>query len=573
MHAPRLAPVAGWLGPLLGTLAGCGGGGSSSSPPALTNLGISAESIVGRGELWLLSVSEASQGGQDLNGDGDALDQVPFVLDLADDSLTNLALAGAPLAGAAGRAFPFPFAVVGDVLVAFGVSEAAQGASDLNGDGDADDIVLEVYDSRTRTVVSTGLAAGPVEPAIGIASVAFAVQEAAQGDQDLDGDGTTNGLVLHVFDARTGLSTNAARNVTGPIRFQGHLFAFTTDEPSAGADLNGDGDQADAHVFQLYDLVFGGIRSIPLAVRGEALAIDLEDWFVLGDELQTGADLNGDGDAFDGAYQRVEPHGGTFAPLGLSSVDTLASIADGNELALIVQEIDGHDRNGDGDELDSVVVLVDAARQQSFDSALAVDPNGTLVFAGDWLAFAVDELDQGMDRNGDGDDFDRVAHVLQRSTGLVTNLALEVRALEGAGGRVLLTRLEGDTGSDFNGDGDANDLVDFVWDPATGVATGIPLAIQGPSSGSTPDGILFAAAELEQGEDLNGDGDRLDVVYVWHDLSTHGNHSLGVLAGPLDPGLVLPGVALVLLAESDLGLDRNGDGDLDDLVLHRLRVP
>lgn len=560
-------------------LAGCGGG-SSSSAPALTNLGLSAKAITGKGELWFLLVSEASEGGRDLNGDGDAQDDVPFVLDLADDSLTNLGLAGVPRTAspenasesAAALAFPFPFAVVGDVLIAFGASETDQGA-DLNGDGDTDDIVLQVYDSRTRTVTSTDLAAGPVEPAIGIGSVAFAVQEAAQDGTDLDNDGTTNGLVLHVFDSRTALSTNAARNVTGPIRFHDHVFAFTTDEPSAGADLNGDGDALDGRVLQLYDLVFGGVRTVALAIRGEALAVAPEDWVVLGDEIQTGGDLNGDGDAFDGAYQLVEPHGATFVPLDLSSADPLTSAAGGAEVALIVQEIDGLDRNADGDELDSLVVLVDTAHQQRFEPPLAVDPNGPLAFAGNFLAFGVDELGQGLDLNGDGDDFDRVAHVLERPTGIVTNLGIEIRSLEAAGTRVLLTRFENDTGDDFNGDGDAEDVVDFLWEPGAAFPTSTGLAIQGPAAGSTPEGILFAVVELDQGEDLNGDGDLLDLVYVWRDLATHANRTLGVPASPLDPGLVSPGVALTFLVESDLGQDLNGDGDTSDLVLHRLRVP
>jgi len=55
----------------------------------------------------------------------------------------------------------------GDLWAAI-ASEADQGARDLNGDGDALDAVLYVYDLRTQQLVNTGLATGiPPVQAVG----------------------------------------------------------------------------------------------------------------------------------------------------------------------------------------------------------------------------------------------------------------------------------------------------------------------------------------------------------------------------------------------------------------------
>ena len=53
--------------------------------------------------------------------------------------------------------------------------------------------------------------------------------------------GIDDDLVVHIYDARTGLTTNAQRSWTSAITFHDHAFGFTTDEPSSAADLNGDG--------------------------------------------------------------------------------------------------------------------------------------------------------------------------------------------------------------------------------------------------------------------------------------------------------------------------------------------
>jgi len=86
-------------------------------------------------------------------------------------------------------------------LIAFGVSEFNQGSTDLNGDGDANDGVLHVFNARTGTTTNVGL---DLCCGIGIDGnlIAFGVSEFNQGNTDFNGDGDANDGVLHVFVSR-----------------------------------------------------------------------------------------------------------------------------------------------------------------------------------------------------------------------------------------------------------------------------------------------------------------------------------------------------------------------------------
>jgi len=565
MHRPSL------LVTLLPALSlACSSGSSGSSTPLATNLGVSATNLRGNGDLWALEVLESEQGNTDLDGDGDSADRVLYVHHLADGSLRNLGLALGP---SHSPAQPF----VGAVLIAFGVSESAQGNTDLNGDGDTLDIVLHVYDDNTGTVTNTALAMAVREVAIGAGTVAFAVSEADQGGMDLDGSGSANGTVLHVYDSRTRVTTNAMRNVVSSLTFHDHAFAFATDEASAGADLNGDGDLTDTSVLQLYDFPLGGIVSIPLAYRGEPLAVGIDDWFLLADEAQEGRDENGDGDLLDGVYQRVEPHLGMVLPLGLSGLDSYHSTTDAFDLALVVQEIDGVDRNGDGDTDDSVPVLYDSLSDQARDSGVAIDPLGVLVFTTDWLAFAADESSLGLDLNGDGDAFDQVLHAMRRNSGVVLNLGEALFLMQPGTERVLFSQRESETGLDVNGDGDLGDTVLASWIPPsaghpTGEIVSTGVACTGLALAQTGTELLLAVLEPDEGRDLNADGDMDDIVLVVHDLATGTNRSLGLATRSDEAGLTAEGRGVVLVSEEAQGRDLNADGDLLDDVAHDLHM-
>src|SRR5437764_856676 len=102
------------------------------------------------------------------------------------------------LAVAALAALPLPGA--GQVTAgAVNTRHAAQGNKDINGDGEAADDALLVYDTTTRQVWNPGLAGTSIQMAGDW--IAVVTPEAAQGNKDLNGDGDTGdevGILVNV---------------------------------------------------------------------------------------------------------------------------------------------------------------------------------------------------------------------------------------------------------------------------------------------------------------------------------------------------------------------------------------
>jgi hypothetical protein len=175
--------------------------------------------------------------GSDLNGDGDLLDNdLIHVYDAATDVVTGLGLSGSSLQ-------------ISEDVLAFAVPEFAHG--DLNGDGDTWDWPVHVYDFASGVTTNLGL-----DPYGGISHIdgemfAFPVAESSQGNSDLNGDGDTSDVVLHIHDAASGTTTNLelAEDKSNYPRFSGRRVAFTVSETDQGnTDLNGDGDTLDTVV-------------------------------------------------------------------------------------------------------------------------------------------------------------------------------------------------------------------------------------------------------------------------------------------------------------------------------------
>jgi hypothetical protein len=137
--------------------------------------------------LFAFIVNEQDQGGVDLNNDGDFNDAVVHVYDATSAVLTNLGLAGYVPAAAESR-------------VIVNVREADQGNTDLNGDGDTDDTVTHVYDALTGTITNLGIAAGDGVVDSEHNLLALSVNESLQGGRDLNGDGDALDGVVHVYD-------------------------------------------------------------------------------------------------------------------------------------------------------------------------------------------------------------------------------------------------------------------------------------------------------------------------------------------------------------------------------------
>jgi len=263
----------------------------------VTNLGLDANyGFQLEGNRVAILVSEGLQG-RDLNGDGDRFDAVLHVVDAPTGITTNVGAAGG-------------FSYQGDRIVFF-VFEGDAG-SDLNGDGDPFDAVLHVFDVSTGTTINLGFAAAV--PTFGPNQLAFWVHERAQGSTDLNGDGDALDIVLHVRDFGTGAMTNLglAGTFDSPqFEFQGRWLAFLVSEREDGArDLNGDGD-ADDLVLHLSNALTGGTRNLGLALSAESPAFQIHQdrLALLVSETAQGGDLNDDDDATDFVVHVSRPDG------------------------------------------------------------------------------------------------------------------------------------------------------------------------------------------------------------------------------------------------------------------------
>lgn len=467
------------------------------------------------------------------------------------------------------------FEVEGDLMTIL-VSESQQGA-DLNGDSDTSDLVLHVHDFRTGATTNLGLAAtNTFSLQIRVAGdfVAFEVSERDQGFTDLNGDGDASDLVMYVYDARQGVITNLGLDVAYlNIQFEGNLLAFPVSERGGfigpGNDLNGDGSiDIDDTVLHVYDTTTGVVTNTGYSVSefdldGDKIAFSVDE------SSQGGTDFNGDGDALDQVVHVYDVSAGVTTNLGLAG----SALINGDLVAISVPESGqgSTDLNGDGDTLDKVLHVHDLQTAATTNLGLYVDRGFQL--DGDLLAFKVWESRQGnQDLNGDGDTGDIVAYVYNARTGETINLGLYVVGFQLDDNRLALTVSESRQGdTDLNGDGDTADSVLHLYDAATGIITNL-----GYASGNAINfkgGLLaFAVSEPRQGNtDLNGDGDTLDraVLYVADvRLGTITNLGVAIANGTSRVQIDNSLVAFSVL-EADQGhTDFNGDGDAADYVLH-----
>jgi len=171
------------------------------------------------------------------------------------------------------------------------VSEAGENATIYNQDGDTNDNVVQIHPAGAGSWLNTEQAADTVKMAGHYA--VFITDEAAQGAGPLNGDGDATDKVLQVFDASTsqlapcspvmgancltGVRQAAADFVIGEPTVTAcgtvQLVAFRTSEAAQGVNLNamangvpsGDSDLND-DVLQVYDLVSGTLQNTGEAV-------------------------------------------------------------------------------------------------------------------------------------------------------------------------------------------------------------------------------------------------------------------------------------------------------------------
>lgn len=510
---------------------------------------------------------------QDLNADGDQLDQVWHVVDLTSGTLLGLGIASADIALASPDLEPVTSPTSAFVLI--GVDESDQG-EDLNGDGDLADSLFHGLDPATGTVRNSGLAGTSVARVHGSHAL-LGVSESQQGG-DLNGDGTL-GTVAYLWDlAGPGAPLATGLPITGVHAAHAGFFLVGVLESAGAQDRNGDGDATDV-VLHAIETSTGTVTNAAVA-----LATHVAQFFApvveargahsvsIVSELRQSEDLNGDGDLLDDVPFVFGPWG--FRNVGIAVGSTTIGgghgtpiqpnlVALGDEVLVLLARESDHDStdlNGDGDVNDSVLLvhtLADGTTvglgQAAFRSALQ-EP---------LLVYQAREDAQGSDWNDDGDLDDLVLRVydLERETDWNLGLtSFHTNDMPQVHGRlVALTHAEPDGSTDpllVLADARTQDFL-----PTDLAPTDFRIQPGGVLSVSASEGVAL--------EDLNGDGDLGDqVLHVLYprlgvELNT------GATGVPMDgDGRRFPFAA----REVEDGVDRNGDGDLADVTLRLLRV-
>lgn len=542
--------------------AGAASAVESTPPLSLTNLGLHAASFEATddGNFVFLGVDEAQQGGLDLNGDGDAFDQVLHVHDVQTTVTTNI-----------GLAITGNLAVSGSRVV-FELSENGHGGVDWNLDGDAFDSIPQILDATTLTITDPGIAGSYFPPMIDGDYVAFEVLEADQAATDLNGDGDVNDSVLHVFDLVTGVTTNtflaAKASFAGATpRLSGKLVTVLVSEANQGmTDLNGDGDMFDS-VAHAIDLTTNAVTNLGLASPWSSPAEILGGavYVLVPEAEQANTDLNGDGDRFDlvpHVYRNVTP------PIMNLGVAGFGAIHESGTIVFSVAEASHGftDLNSDGDASDLVLhtfnLKTDVLQNLGVAAVAPLADQGR-------FAFGVYEGSQGnTDLNGDGDAADWVLHVHDVTTGVTENHQIEGLPTAFQRGRIgyLLTEFQAGL-VDLNGDGDVwiSEQVPHVFDLDKG--TVLNLGVAGFMAEGTIDRMLVKINEqIDGGIDRNGDGDAHDDVLTVFE----GDHGT-TIDFALDGSEVHVAGEQLTFAVSEAangGVDLNADGDANDWVLH-----
>ena len=381
-------------------------------------------------------VDEATQGplnnGVVLNLDGDATDTLVALVDLHAGLMVGNGLSNADPAGPlAVTSLPAP-------TVAFVVDEAlASPGVPLNGDADSTDFVPAALvggpPEKFPALTSPPLNAGPGSRHA-FAYKSFVVQVAAEeglADHNADLD-TVDSEILFWADVSVaaptwstlapgfgGLAGLALDGGSAAMVWPGWL-GLSVAEVSNGADLNGDGDQAD-QVFLLVDLsvkppVVHNTGIVPLnpaslPLTGATIPITGVggDTGVLVQAVETAnGDLNGDGDTIDTVLVYFSWFAPTV-PVLLGDTGGLHAGVRGGAIAVTAYEgLTNEDHNGDGDTLDFVFRVFDTSGSVleagilSDASSVPVADDGTL-----W-AFLRSEVAEQRDLNGDGDQSDLV---------------------------------------------------------------------------------------------------------------------------------------------------------------------
>jgi hypothetical protein len=465
---------------------------------------------------------------------------------------------------------------------------------DQNGDGDGNDTVVNLVHASTGVMTSTGIAvtvSSGLAPMLGDRLCVAGAREASYGTTgtDLNGDGDKVDEVTHVYDLVTGVTTNlgVAANTMVDLPTAGDHVVLRVHEGAQGADLNGDGDLQD---FVLHTWHVGQAAPQNRGLSMNRYAVTRRGAIFTAYEVTQGADLNGDGDAWDSVAFGYDGVTDTITNFGLACLPIAADRDGGGVFAFAAFEPAqgaGTDLNGDGDANDLVLYAwlapSNTLRNLGYSVRASFDDSAFIQIAGSRVFFGANEglTGAGTDLNGDGDAQDLVLHVHDARTAVTTNIGLAF--LEGVfgplrppiqGSVIAIVVPESSQGAvDRNGDGDANDRVVALYDASTGVATNIGIATRPDNYflSMSREILAFQSDESAQGgQDLNGDGVLTPVVAV-QDRATGALRFLSTVPDYHGPYVLRDSLTF---AASEVGpaIDLNGDGDTTDAVLHSWKL-
>jgi hypothetical protein len=453
---------------------------STASPTATIavtttdTLGALEAGIMGEDESLVFLVLDENAVARDLNGDADMTDA--NVLALLDGTQLGEMIRSTGLAlGTDSGPFRAAARSIGDWLVGFLVSEAAQGGVSLN---DCTDFAAAWHPTQCG---------------------------GCAGNEDLD----TSDQVLHYLlfaDWFANPVTDPPRNsgLAGTDRIvavANHVgvLSLESDTDATGCDLNNDADGIDEvfrwtqaftdpdDVIPVTDaMLIHAIADVPGGTRG---VTELNGrWVIAVDEdADDAADIDGNGAANDfivGWFNPAAVGAATFtfdhqpgAGTAFAGTTWMGEVPSRTVLPMDFTEAvfgGGINLSGDGDELDSVPVFA------RFNSGLT-----ELIFPG--IAVAVQDANAGMV--------------------IAKNLAL-YRVSEAADGR------------DWNDDADMTDIVLFRSSTLSGFSVFVDDVTSDPGPAVHVDfantvGAAYFVSETDAGVDLNGDGDLNDDVLRW----------------------------------------------------------
>ncbi|MBS7632951.1 hypothetical protein KEJ15_04935 [Candidatus Bathyarchaeota archaeon] len=338
--------------------------------------------------------------------------------------------------------------------------------------------------------------------------IVFSTYEFSVG-VDLNGDSDTLDIVIRYYNVSSGITTNTTAVGENPT-IGGSIIAFTTYEGYIGEDLNNDTDIND-YILRYYDIASGTTVNTgefglePVVDNGVVVFFVAEDWL--------DKDLNGDGNKVDRFVWYYNVFSKTI--FNATAISGTYPSKCGDIITFVTWENwDNIDLNGDGDALDSVIRYYNVSEGTITNTeAVGHEPS----IDGNVIAFYTDESDVS-DLNGDGDTSDKIIRYYDISAGTVINTAAygEFPCIEG--NIIAFETWEPDFGEDANGDGDINDMVIRYYDIslgaiATTAETGFYAAVDGRR-------IAFGTYESYLDEDVNGDGDKSDIIIRYYTIPT-----------------------------------------------------